>query len=319
MRRWPVGVMLLVASFGMNEARAKTDKPMPGSPPGKPMPGGGGAVVRPMGGGMTGCLGISGLGGSIGTMSGMPTGMIGMSGCCGGMMGMPCGGCLGSFTGCTPGICNFTGCGGGFSSCMPGAFCGQLTGFPGCCGGMIQPQFQQTVSQFYTAWTRTPGKSYYHRSLFVYFPGFVDKHHELLLIHYPDRRGELYFYDPAQRQYLAKYHVERQDGELFFAGACQGSAGLSEGDSEHRVRQARCDADAAAAWHHPSGRAGELDGPRGSAAAAAVGVAGRRRASAAGSARGKEVISTGQKTRRAAIRLNRGSIVSPNVARRSAS
>jgi hypothetical protein len=102
------------------------------------------------------------------------------------------------------GLCGFTGAS-GFGGCCGGNF----SGFP--CGGYFGG-FGAVPQQFYGAWNKFPGKTYYHRDLYVASP-FA--YQSLTVIHYPDRPNYFYFYDPAQKKYVGRYRRGAKDQECF--------------------------------------------------------------------------------------------------------
>jgi hypothetical protein len=117
------------------------------------------------------------------------------------------------------GIGGISGMGGGIGGCCGlggiGGFCGLggIQGF-GCCGGLVG--YQQPV-QFYTDWSRFPGRSFYHRS---YHLGLANAlggttSAELLVIAYLDRLHYFYYYHPPQKKYVGRYRPDAKDQECF--------------------------------------------------------------------------------------------------------
>ena len=118
----------------------------------------------------------------------------------------------------------FTG-GGGFGSAPGGAFCGGFCGFGGmaglcgfgglggCCGGFSGA----ATHQLYSGWAKFPGRSYFHRDLYLVTTGGFGGNgvQHFALIHYPDRPHYFYFFDPATKHYFGRYRPAAKDDECF--------------------------------------------------------------------------------------------------------
>jgi hypothetical protein len=107
------------------------------------------------------------------------------------------------------GIGGIGGCHGGIGGMIG------ICGLGGCCGGLMgcaQP------TQFYSDWSRFPGRSYFHRSHHLLAPNFsmvAGSTPELLVIYYPDRPHYFYYYDPQQKKYVGRYRPASKDTECF--------------------------------------------------------------------------------------------------------
>lgn len=112
---------------------------------------------------------------------------------------------------------------GGMGLTGASGFCGfaGASGFGGCCGGNFSGfpcnfgyfgGFGAVPQQSYGAWNKFPGKTFYHRDLYVANPFAFQS---LTVIHYPDRPNYFYFYDPAQKKYVGRYRRGAKDQECF--------------------------------------------------------------------------------------------------------